>query len=252
MKALGIDIGSRYIKAVLVMKGEGVSFNKVETSFNPLEQCNEMLREIPANRVIATGYGRNLLEVYTDIKTITEIKAFARGARALFPKCRTVIDIGGQDTKVIALNEKGSVWKFEMNDRCAAGTGKFLEIMARNLGYSLEEFGVQSLTAHKKIQLSSMCTVFAESEVISLTAKGVAREEIAMAIHQAIINRVAAMAKRFPLHDDVVFAGGCAYNRCLKGLLEQSLGRMIHVASLPEMTGALGAALYAEEEGLKD
>lgn len=250
MKALGIDIGSRYIKAALVVKGELVSVSKAETSFNPLEQCNEMLREIPANQVIATGYGRNLLEVHTDIKTITEIKAFAWGARALFPNCRTIIDIGGQDTKVIVLNEKGSVWKFEMNDRCAAGTGKFLEIMARNLGYCLEEFGAQSLTAHKKIQLSSMCTVFAESEVISLTAKGIAREEIAMAIHQAIINRVAAMAKRFPLHDDVVFAGGCAYNRCLKGLLEQSLGKMIHVASLPEMTGALGAALYAEQDAL--
>ena len=172
------------------------------------------------------------------------------GQEPVFPSCRTIIDIGGQDTKVIALNEKGNVWKFEMNDRCAAGTGKFLEIMARSLGFSLEEFGAEALTARQEIQLSSMCTVFAESEVVSLSAKGVAREEIAMAIHRAIINRVAAMAKRFPLQDEVIFAGGCAYNPCLKGLLEKTLERMIHVAPVPEMTGALGAALWAEEDSV--
>ena len=248
MKVLGIDIGSRYIKGALVEKGKWVDFKSVETSFNPLERCNEMLRELPADRVIATGYGRHLLEVHGNIKTITEIKAFARGARAFFSNCRTILDIGGQDTKVIALNEQGSVWKFEMNDRCAAGTGKFLEIMAKNLGYSLEEFGSRALTGRQEIQLSSMCTVFAESEVVSLTAKGVAREEIAMAIHRAIINRVASMAKRFPLQDEVIFAGGCAHNPCLKALLEQSLKRNIQVGSVPEMTGALGAALFAEED----
>lgn len=209
-----------------------------------------MLTEMPADRVMATGYGRHLLEVHADIKTITEIKAFAKGARAFFSNCHTILDIGGQDTKVIALNEQGNVWKFEMNDRCAAGTGKFLEIMAKNLGYSLEEFGSRALTAHQEIQLSSMCTVFAESEVVSLTAKGVAREEIAMAIHRAIINRVASMAKRFPLQDEVVFAGGCAHNPCLKALLEQNLRRNIRVGSIPEMTGALGAALFAEEDGI--
>jgi predicted CoA-substrate-specific enzyme activase len=248
MKALGIDIGSRYIKAALVERGKRLAFNKAETSFNPLEMCNEMIKEMPAERIIATGYGRHLLEVHADLRTITEIKAFAKGARALFPDCRTIIDIGGQDTKIIALNEKGSIWKFEMNDRCAAGTGKFLEVMASSLGYSLDEFGEKSFKAISQIQLSSMCTVFAESEVISLTAKGIPREEIAMAIHRAIINRVGAMAKRFPLHDDVVFAGGCAYNACLKGLLEQGLGKKILVTSFPEMTGALGAALLAEEE----
>jgi predicted CoA-substrate-specific enzyme activase len=250
MKALGIDIGSRYIKGALVEKGKWVDFKRAETSFNPLEKCNEMLKEMPADRVIATGYGRHLLEVHGNIKTITEIKAFARGARAFLPSCHTIIDIGGQDTKVIALNEQGNVWKFEMNDRCAAGTGKFMEIMAKNLGYSLDEFGSRALAAHDEIQLSSMCTVFAESEVVSLTAKGVAREEIAMAIHRAIINRVASMAKRFPLKEEVVFAGGCAHSPCLKALLAQSLKRNIRVASAPEMTGALGAALFAEEDGI--
>jgi len=250
MKALGIDIGSRYIKGALVEKGEWIDFKRSETTFNPLEKCNEMLKEMPADRVIATGYGRHLLKVHGDVRTITEIKAFAKGARAFFPDCHTIIDIGGQDTKVIALNEQGNVWKFEMNDRCAAGTGKFLEIMAKNLDYSLEEFGSEALTARQEIQLSSMCTVFAESEVVSLTAKGVEREEIAMAIHRAVINRLASMAKRFPLREEVVFAGGCAHNPCLKKLLEQSLKRNIQVACAPEMTGALGAALFAEQHGI--
>jgi len=248
MKALGIDIGSRYIKGALVEEGKWVDSKRAETAFNPLEKCHEMLQEMPADRVIATGYGRHLLEVHGDVRTITEIKAFAKGARAFFPNCHTIIDIGGQDTKVIALNEQGNVWKFEMNDRCAAGTGKFLEIMAINLGYSLEEFGSKALAAHQEIQLSSMCTVFAESEVVSLTAKGVEREEIAMAIHRAIVSRVASMAKRFPLQDEVVFAGGCAHNPCLKELLQNSLDRQIRVAPSPEMTGALGAALFAERE----
>ncbi len=248
MSALGIDVGSRYIKAVLLEGGEWVKSGKAETSFDPLGKCREILRDMPADRVVATGYGRHLLEIHADTRAITEIKAFARGARAVFPNCRTIIDIGGQDTKVIALNEQGKVWKFEMNDRCAAGTGKFLEIMAKSLSFSLEEFGPQALTAHAEIQLSSMCTVFAESEVISLSAKGVAREEIAMAIHRAIISRVTAMAKRVPLLDEVIFAGGCAYNPCLRGLLERTLERSIHVGPVPEMTGALGAALWAEED----
>ncbi len=249
MSTLGIDIGSRYIKAVLLERGEWIHSGKAETSFDPLEKCRQFLREMPAERVIATGYGRHLLEIHADIRAITEIKAFARGARAVFPGCRTIIDIGGQDTKVIALNEKGNVWKFEMNDRCAAGTGKFLEIMAKNLGYSLEEFGAKALTARGDIELSSMCTVFAESEVISLTAKGVPREEIAMAIHRAIINRLSGMAKRFPLEGEVVFAGGCAHNPCVQDLLQRSLQKEILVASAPEMTGAFGAALFAGENG---
>lgn len=248
MKTLGIDIGSSYIKSALIVEGHLVCFNKTETSFNPLERCRELLRETPADRVIATGYGRHLLEVHGDIRTVTEIKAFARGARAMFPACRTIIDIGGQDTKVICLNQDGKVWKFEMNDRCAAGTGKFMDIMAKTLGYLPHEFGSKISASGIDIQISSMCTVFAESEVTSLIAKGVKREEIGTAIHRAIATRIGAMAKRFPLEDDVVFAGGCARNRCLKEFLEQSLGRPILVADTPEITGALGAALLAEHD----
>ncbi len=245
MRALGIDIGSRFIKAALLEGSDWVRFHKTENGIDSLEKSRRILEEMPAERVIATGYGRGLLEVHGDIPTVTEIKAFARGARACFPGSRTIIDIGGQDTKVIALDEKGSVRKFEMNDRCAAGTGRFLEIMAGNLGYGLEEFGAAALSARREIQLSSMCAVFAESEVVSLNARGVPREEVAMAIHRAIVNRVAAMAGRIPLQDDVIFAGGCAYNPCLKALLERALKRNIRVAQAPEMAGAIGAALIA-------
>ncbi len=248
MKALGIDIGSRFIKAALVADGEVIRSARVETSFEPLERCREIMAELPADGVAATGYGRHLLEVHGDIPAITEIKAFALGARAFFPACRTVIDIGGQDTKVISLDGTGRVRKFEMNDRCAAGTGKFLEIMARTLGYSVEEFGAQPAPGRMDIQLSSMCTGFAESEVVSLIAKGVGRDEIAAAIHRAVAARVAAMAKRTALEDDVVFAGGCAHNALLRELLEKVLGRTLCVARTPEITGAVGAAFHAAGE----
>lgn len=247
MRVAGIDIGSRFIKLVLIEKGKTVFFKKTEASFNPLENCFELFKDIRADTIIATGYGRHLLETHNDIKTITEIKAFAIGAKAIFPKCRTIIDIGGQDTKVISLNEKGIVKKFEMNDRCAAGTGKFLEIMAKVLGYKIEEFGSGSANNCKEIQISSMCTVFAESEVISLISKGVSRKDITVAIHRAIANKVVGLLKRIPIEDDIVFAGGCANSHCLKKMLEQSIGKTLKIPSVPELTGALGAALYAEQ-----
>ncbi|MDA8327334.1 MAG: acyl-CoA dehydratase activase [Nitrospiraceae bacterium] len=245
MRALGIDIGSRSIKAALLEDGELSAFTKVDTSFDPLERCRRLLEEMSADGVIATGYGRHLLEVHSDIKTITEIKAFARGARAMFPSCRTIIDIGGQDTKVISLDGSGNVKKFEMNDRCAAGTGKFVEIMARALGYCIEDFGSVPLMQTTQMQINSMCTVFAESEVISLITKGARREDIALALHRSVANRVLSMVRRVAVEDEVVFAGGCARNNLLKSLLEAGAGKKIKVAENPEITGALGAALFA-------
>lgn len=248
MKALGIDIGSRFIKAALLEGGELKDIRVVETSFDPLQRCIGLLEEIQADSVVATGYGRHLLEVHSDIKTITEIKAFARGARQMFPSCRTIIDIGGQDTKVISLDETGNVRKFEMNDRCAAGTGKFVEIMAKALGYSLDGFGSVSPEGAGELKINSMCTVFAESEVISLITKGADREDIAIALLRSITNRVLSMVRRIPLEEDIVFAGGCAQNGLLKILLEEKIGRKVKVAQRPEITGALGAALYAYAE----
>ena len=190
MKCGGIDIGSRYIKYVLLEEGRPLAFHKRETGHNPLSVCRELLDSHRPDKLVATGYGRYLLEVHGNTKTITEIKAVAKGVKAVFPSARTIIDIGGQDTKVISLDEEGTVTNFEMNDRCAAGTGRFLEIMAKALDYDLELFGASCANADDPVKINSLCTVFAESEVISLIAKGIKREVIAQAIHESIALKV--------------------------------------------------------------
>ena len=252
MIVAGIDIGSRYIKYVLAEEGRIIATEKRETGHDPLTTCRDLIdQSAPAHpeRIVATGYGRYLMEVHGDIPTITEIKAVARGAKAVFSSCRTVVDIGGQDTKVISLDEKGMVTGFEMNDRCAAGTGRFIEIMARTLGYSIEGFGASCKSWADKmanvIKINSMCTVFAESEVVGLIAKGVPRDEIATAIHDSITGRVMSLIRRVGSDDDIIFAGGCARNACLAAMLSERLQKPIHISETPEMLAALGAALYA-------
>ena len=182
------------------------------------------------DRIMSTGYGRNLFEIAFDAPTVTEIKAHATGARAFFPNARTVLDIGGQDSKAIALFESGKVKKFEMNDRCAAGTGKFLEIMARTLGFFIEDFGRKALMAEKDLKISSMCTVFAESEVTSLIAKGKSRQEIARGLHASVIRRAAGMINRVSSEGDIVFTGGVAKNPCMRSFLGEKLGRKVLIS----------------------
>jgi predicted CoA-substrate-specific enzyme activase len=243
----GIDIGSRSIELVLLNGGGPVYQVKVATTFDPLGQCGKILREVDAERIVATGYGRKLFaELFArrNVATITEIQAYALGASRLFPEARTVLDIGGQDTKVISLLGTGKVSRFEMNDRCAAGTGKFLEFMAAALQVPLEEFGEYALGSDKRIQISSMCTVFAESEATSLMARGERAENIAMGLHLAIVQRTLSMLRRVGVHHPVVFAGGVAHNPCVRNLLEEQLGRELIVPENPDMLGALGAALH--------
>ena len=247
MKIGGIDIGSRYIKYILLDGNNFAAFYKKETGHEPLAVCRNLIDDTRPERLIATGYGRYLLEVHGSVKTITEIKAVARGAKEIFPTCRTIIDIGGQDTKVISLNKDGYVSNFEMNDRCAAGTGKFLEIMAKALCYNLESLGEQCNHGNEKIKINSMCTVFAESEVISLIANGVKREVIANALHNSIVNKVTSLIMRVGKKEDVVFAGGCARNKCIRDIFEERLQSKIFVHENPDMLSALGAALYAKE-----
>jgi len=169
---------------------------------------------------------------------------------AFFPGARVVLDIGGQDSKVIAIGENGRVQKFEMNDRCAAGTGKFMEVMARTLGYAIEDFGDEALLAENDLAISSMCTVFAESEVTSLIAKGRERREIALGLHSSVVRRVAGMVGRVAAAGDIVFTGGVAKNPCMRSLLEKQLGRGILLPVEPQLAGALGAALLALESQL--
>ncbi|MBU4387903.1 hypothetical protein KJ644_05600 [Candidatus Dependentiae bacterium] len=246
MRIGGIDIGSRYIKYVLLEDNSILDFKKRETGHNPLSVCKELLTVNRPEKIVATGYGRYLLEVFGDIRTITEIKAVAKGVKAVFPRCRTIIDIGGQDTKVISLSGQGSVVNFEMNDRCAAGTGRFIEIMSRALGYDLDHFGASCNSRNGNVKINSMCTVFAESEVISLIAKGEKREVIAYSIHDSIASKVISMVKRIDIQDDIVFAGGCARNPCLRRILEERLQKTLYVHENPYIHAAYGAALYAE------
>jgi predicted CoA-substrate-specific enzyme activase len=245
MRTTGIDIGSRTIEVVIMEDGRVVETRQSDSGFDPLKEALMLLDGAKRDQIMATGYGRHLLEVALDAPTVTEIKAYAVGTLYLVPETRTILDIGGQDSKAISLNESGRVLKFEMNDRCAAGTGKFLEVMARALGFTIEEFGSQALKAGKDIQISSMCTVFAESEVTSLLAKGEDRLDIALGLHRSVVRRAAGMLKRVSVEGPIVFAGGVAKNLCMHHLLEEALRAHAIVPENPQLVGALGAALLA-------
>jgi len=243
----GIDIGSRSIELVMLNGTRPVQEVKAPTTFDPLRQCERLMQEVNARHFVATGYGRKLFADSVkglNVTTITEIQAYALGARHLFPDARTVLDIGGQDTKVIALISNGKVAKFEMNDRCAAGTGKFLEFMATALQIPLESFGEFAMSSDKRIQISNMCTVFAESEATSLMARGESAENIAMGLHLAIVQRTLSMLRRIGAEHPLLFAGGVAHNRCVRKLLDEQLERQVIVPENPDMVGALGAALF--------
>jgi len=243
----GLDVGSRTIKLVTL---DGILRESlvVETGVNPLRRCQEILSGRNFQRLVVTGYGRHLVAPTQGGEVVSEIKAFALGARHLFPNCQGVIDIGGQDCKAILLSPKGDVQRFEMNDRCAAGTGKFLEVMAQTLEVNINALGNLALNANRKITINSLCTVFAESEVVSLIGRGEEASVIALALHEAIATRVATMAKRVGIQGKVVFAGGASLNRCLVRLMGQRLGEELTVPESPQMVGALGAALLAKRD----
>jgi len=240
----GLDIGSRTIELVLMEGNDLVLYRRENTTYDPLGQCRRMLDGLSWERVVATGYGRQLIARHLKTGTITEIQAYALGARYLFPEGRSILDIGGQDTKAISLTPEGRVTKFEMNDRCAAGTGKFLEFMATGLGLSLEEFGPFALRGKPGTVINSMCTVFAESEATSLMARGLPAEDIALALHQSVVKRSLSMLKRVGLSHPLVFAGGVARNPCLVRLIEEALEGEVIIPEEPDLVGAVGAALY--------
>jgi predicted CoA-substrate-specific enzyme activase len=245
MRSAGIDIGSRTVKLVVVEDGRVVHARKENNSFDPVSVGSALLDGVPYDSLTATGYGRHIFRQHFECAVVSEIKAFAAGARFLVPDYRAILDIGGQDTKVSCLGPDGRVLKFEMNDKCAAGTGRFLEIMAGAMNYRIEDFGEAALRSSSPARISSMCTVFAESEVISLLHTGVSRDDVALGIHEAIARRVISMLGRLPKFDSLVFAGGVARNPCLKRLLETLLGITVSVPADPQVVGALGAALTA-------
>lgn len=245
MTYAGMDIGSRTI--VLTELTEGRPRSRImDTGPDPLERCRRLLDGAKPQRLVATGYGRRSVEgVFAD-SAVSEISAYAVGARHLYPDCHTVIDVGGQDCKVTLMADDGTVKKFEMNDRCAAGTGRFLEVMARALDVDLALLGGLALGATSKIPINSLCTVFAESEVVSLIACGEDSRAIALGVHESIAQRIGGMSRRVGVRDRVVFAGGGALNVCLRELLGSKLGVELTVPDEPQAVGALGAALIAK------
>ena len=243
MVSAGIDIGSRTIKLVLV-SGDTITHRITETTFNPLSVCSSLLQDCKYDSIVATGYGRHLFKEHYDCDVISELKAFSLGARTVNANCRTILDIGGQDIKAISLDTKGRMQKFEMNDRCAAGTGRFLEVMAMALGCQIQDFGELALSAKQPAKLNSMCTVFAESEVISLLSKGTPREEVALGIHKSIVERVKSMLQRVSVKEELVFAGGASLNSCMVSLVQKEIGMNVYRPDTPQIIGALGAAVH--------
>jgi predicted CoA-substrate-specific enzyme activase len=195
------------------------------------------------DKIVSTGYGRKSVS-FAD-KVITEITCHGAGAHYTNPDVRTVIDIGGQDSKALAIDEDGRVKDFAMNDKCAAGTGRFLEVMARALEADLDKFGEMSLHSEMPSKISSLCTVFAESEVISLISKGETRENIIAGIHESVAARVTALANRVGIHEPVMMTGGVAKNIGLVKALENKLQVPIFVSESAQENGAIGAAVLA-------
>jgi predicted CoA-substrate-specific enzyme activase len=244
----GLDIGSRTIALVEWNGQEVVRARVVNTGTDPLANARALLGDGGYGRLVGTGYGRHLaMERELADEVISEIKAYALGAHHLFPDAGTVLDIGGQDSKVIRVGPGGRVLRFEMNDRCAAGTGRFLENMANALSLDVAELGAHALAAPGgvPVRISSMCTVFAESEVVSLIARGEDSRRVALGLHQAIVDRVAGMIRRVGVEERFVFAGGVANNPCLQKLFAEALGVPLSVPPDPQIVGALGAALHA-------
>jgi predicted CoA-substrate-specific enzyme activase len=245
----GIDIGSITSKAAILRNGELLGTKVIFTGHNAETAGRRVLDELLAMlglvspdivRIVATGYGRRSLSIAH--KTVTEIMCHAAGTHFLDPSVRSLIDIGGQDSKAVVMDENGRVTNFAMNDKCSAGTGRFLEVMARALEADLDEFGAISSRAECPAKISSLCTVFAESEVISLIAGGETRENIIAGIHEAIASRVSAMANRIGLTAPVMMTGGVARNSGVVQALEKVIGMPVVVSPYAQVTGAIGAA----------
>lgn len=248
----GIDAGSRAVKIVLVEENGRVLARKTCDQGTQQEEraaglLDQALRETnrergEIRRCIATGYGRNLIG-FAD-STVTEITCHARGVRRVCSDAMTIVEIGGQDSKLIRLDPPGTVRDFAMNDRCAAGTGRFLEVVAARLGVGLEDLGRLARESRKPAAISSMCVVFAETEIIGLLASGTSSADIVAGVQASIAKRVVAMAGR-NVDEPVVFTGGVALLSEMGEAVSAALGRAVSVAPEPQYTGALGAALIA-------
>jgi predicted CoA-substrate-specific enzyme activase len=253
MICAGIDAGSRTIKVVVIagdppsILGVGVTDQGIRQPERALALLDEVaakagLRRNDIGRIVATGYGRDSVDIANT--TITEITCHARGVRHVMPSARTVIDIGGQDSKLLRLDPAGTVHDFVMNDRCAAGTGRFLEVVSARLETPLDRLGALAQQAASPAAISSMCVVFAETEIIGLLATGNEPADIAAGVQASIASRVAAMAGH-RVAEPIAFTGGVALVAGMDAALSSALSRPVTVVPTPQLTGALGAALLA-------
>ncbi len=257
MLVAGIDIGSITTEALLLDNSKRiVGYTILQTGADSRKTAEMALEKVIANQekrasdlsyIVATGCGRKRAAFAQ--QAITEITCIAKGVNHLFPNARTIIDIGGQDTKAIRVDERGRVVEFEMNDKCAAGTGRFLEVMAKALSVELDSIGDISLKHKKELTISSICTVFAESEVISLVSEGEELEDILYGIHKAIADRTMGLLNRLGgVEDEIIMAGGVAKNIGVVKALEVALNTQLKIYGEPQIVGALGAAILALEK----
>jgi predicted CoA-substrate-specific enzyme activase len=256
MIVAGCDIGSATGKAVIMSDDQISSYSIIPSTTRPEETARKAMEEAMGylgivsmdelDYIVGTGYGR--LKVPFANENISEITCHARGAQWLSPSVRTVVDIGGQDCKVMSLDDKGNVLEFVMNDRCAAGTGRFFEAMARVLECGLEGISKLSLQSQKPANITSQCSVFAESEVVTLINEGTDVIDIAAGVNNSVAGRLNSMVRKVGLVEDVVLTGGCAKNEGLAKALQGKLGVEIkHLPEDPQIAGALGAAVIAAE-----
>jgi (R)-2-hydroxyacyl-CoA dehydratese activating ATPase len=252
---LGVDLGSTTAKVVVLNDGGGLEAAEVvQMGAVSRTGCARAMEQALASAgierhdvttAIATGYGRRLVP---DVdRTFTEITCHGRGAAAMAPGTRLVVDIGGQDSKAIAVDDDGIVENFAMNDRCASGTGRFFEVLARAIECELDELAGLALAGEKVLEVSSMCATFAETELISLLAQGEQREDIAASVHRAVATRTLGLVAQVGRRAPVVMTGGVARNAAAVRFLAEALGEEITVPSSPQITGAYGAALLARE-----
>lgn len=259
MICAGIDAGSRTIKVVLIdaeslqvvaqrLADQGVEQDRLATQLfkSVLTDSGVARKDVAA--IVATGYGRNAVSIADT--TITEITCHAVGVHHLVPEVRTVIDIGGQDSKLMRVDGRGKVRDFAMNDRCAAGTGRFLEVTAKRLGVELGALGRMAAKSRSPASISSMCVVFAETEITGLLATGTAREDIVAGVQAAIATRIVGMAGR-NVEPPIIFTGGVAMVSGMAAALQAALGQAVAVSPEPQMTGALGAAILAAERNFE-
>ncbi len=255
----GIDIGSTTSKCVIIdSDNKMLSFQIIHTSYDRDKSGREVykksLEEAGLSKgdieyIVSTGYGRRALSIADDVTP--EIIAHAKGTVKLYPGTRTIVDIGGQDSKVIAIDENGVIEKFEMNDKCAAGTGRFFEVLTqRLLSIPMDKLGPLSLKATNPPTISSMCTIFAESEIISMLSNGISSEDIAMGMNLSVAKRVIAMGRagQISYKTPIVFSGGVANNEGVTKAFSDLLGKEVTAIKDPQITAALGAALIAKQK----